>query len=61
MRSDQELFAAGLATYEKVVSHNYNSHTEVYRLLQQILEAEAPIGLFFWILPAEPLGARPLR
>ena len=47
MRSDQELFAAGLATYEKVVSHNYNSHTEVYRLLQQILEAEAPDRFIF--------------
>jgi SAM-dependent methyltransferase len=42
MQGDQELFAKGLATYEKVVGHNYMAHREVYGLLRRVLAAEAP-------------------
>jgi hypothetical protein len=34
---DQELFAKGLATYQKVVAANYMAHNEVYGLLRQVL------------------------
>ena len=45
--SDQELFAKGLATYQKVVSLNYMAHKEVYGVLRQVLLTEAPDGFVF--------------
>ena len=45
--SDQELFAKGLATYQKVVSLNYMAHKEVYGLLRQVLVTEAPDQFVF--------------
>ena len=47
MQSDQELFAKGLATYQKVVNLNYMAHKEVYGLLRQILATEAPDQFVF--------------
>jgi SAM-dependent methyltransferase len=47
VQTDQELFAKGLATYEKVVSHNYMAHKEVYNLLRELLLAEAPDRFVF--------------
>lgn len=47
MASDQELFAQGLATYQKVVSHNYMAHREVYTVLRRVLQAEAPENFVF--------------
>jgi len=47
MPSDQELFAKGLATYQKVVGHNYMAHREVYEVLRGVLQAEAPDGFAF--------------
>jgi SAM-dependent methyltransferase len=41
METDQELFAKGLATYQKVVRHNYMAHREVYDLLHDVLVSEA--------------------
>ena len=47
MQTDQELFAKGLATYQKVLNQDYMAHSDVYRLLRQILVAEAPDGFVF--------------
>lgn len=47
MPTDQELFAKGLATYEKVVAANYMAHREVYGLLHDVLLNEAPNGFVF--------------
>jgi SAM-dependent methyltransferase len=47
MATDQELFARGLATYEKVVAANYMAHREVYRLLHDVLLNEAQTGFVF--------------
>jgi len=47
METDQELFAKGLATYQKVVSHNYMAHNEVYAVLRQVLATEAPDRFVF--------------
>lgn len=47
MPSDQELFAKGLATYEKVVAANYMRHREVYGLLHDVLAKEARDGFVF--------------
>lgn len=47
MRSDQELFAKGLATYQKVVAANYMAHKEVYGLPRQVLLDDAPEGFVF--------------
>jgi cyclopropane fatty-acyl-phospholipid synthase-like methyltransferase len=47
MQSDQELFANGLATYEKVVRCNYMAHREVYSLLHGLLGTEAPDRFVF--------------
>ncbi|MFZ2104291.1 MAG: class I SAM-dependent methyltransferase [Roseiarcus sp.] len=47
MATDQELFAKGLATYQKVVSHNYMAHNEVYGVLRQVLAREAPDRFVF--------------
>ena len=41
METDQELFAKGLATYQKVVAQNYMAHREVYGLLHDMLVSEA--------------------
>ena len=41
METDQELFAKGLATYQKVVGQNYMAHREVYGLLHDMLVSEA--------------------
>jgi SAM-dependent methyltransferase len=47
METDQELFAKGLATYQKVVRHNYMAHREVYDLLHDVLVSEAPKQFVF--------------
>jgi len=54
MQSDQELFAKGLATYQKVVALNYMAHREVYGLLHQVLAAEAPDQFVFADLACGP-------
>jgi len=54
MQSDQELFAKGLATYQKVVTLNYMAHREVYGLLHQVLAAEAPDQFVFADLACGP-------
>jgi hypothetical protein len=48
MTSDLELFAKGLATYQKVVNLNYMAHKEVYGLLRQVLVAEARDQFVLW-------------
>jgi SAM-dependent methyltransferase len=45
--SDQELFAKGLATYQKVVAANYMAHEQVYNVLHEILLREAKDGFVF--------------
>jgi hypothetical protein len=35
MTSDQQLFAKGLATYQKVVAGNYYGHEQTYNVLHQ--------------------------
>ena len=47
METDQELFAKGLATYQKVVRQNYMAHREVYGLLHDVLVSEAPKQFVF--------------
>lgn len=47
MTSDQELFAKGLATYQKVVAANYMAHRQVYEMLRQVLLDEASDGFVF--------------
>jgi SAM-dependent methyltransferase len=47
METDQELFAKGLATYQKVVGHNYMAHREVYAVLHQVLATQAPDRFVF--------------
>jgi hypothetical protein len=60
MHTDQELFAKGLATYQKVVNENYMAHKEVYGLLRQVLVTEAPDQFVFldWTSPVAQLQAR---
>jgi SAM-dependent methyltransferase len=45
--SDQELFAEGLATYQKVVAANYMAHEQVGNLLHKVLLNEAKDGFVF--------------
>jgi SAM-dependent methyltransferase len=47
MTSDQELFAKGLATYQKVVAANYMAHEQVYNALHKVLLNEAKDGFVF--------------
>jgi SAM-dependent methyltransferase len=47
MQTDQELFANGLATYQKVVSLNYMAHREVCDVLRRALATEAPNQFVF--------------
>jgi hypothetical protein len=47
MQTDQELFARGLATFQKVIRHNYLAHKEVYGSLHQVLMTEAPDNVAF--------------
>jgi SAM-dependent methyltransferase len=47
MTTNQELFAKGLATYQKVVAANYMAHREVYGKLHDVLLNEAPRGFVF--------------
>jgi SAM-dependent methyltransferase len=47
MQSDQELFARGLAAYQKVVRLNYMAHKEVYGLLHRLLKTEASDRFIF--------------
>jgi cyclopropane fatty-acyl-phospholipid synthase-like methyltransferase len=54
METDQELFAKGLATYQKVVRHNYMAHREVYRLLHGVLVSEAPKKFVFLDIACGP-------
>jgi hypothetical protein len=54
METDQELFAKGLATYQKVVRHNYMAHREVYRLLHNVLVSEAPKQFVFLDIASGP-------
>ena len=45
--SDQELFAKGLATYQRVVAANYMAHEQVGNLLHEVLLNEAKDGFVF--------------
>jgi SAM-dependent methyltransferase len=45
--SDQELFATGLATYQKVVAANYMAHEQVYNVLHEVLLRKAKDGFVF--------------
>jgi SAM-dependent methyltransferase len=54
METDQELFAKGLATYQKVVRHNYMAHREIYRLLHDVLVSEAPKKFVFLDIACGP-------
>jgi SAM-dependent methyltransferase len=47
MQTDQELFAKGLATYQKVIKQNYLAHKEVYGVLRRVLVTEAPDNFVF--------------
>jgi SAM-dependent methyltransferase len=47
MGTDQELFEKGLATYQKVLGHNYMAHKEVYGVLHEVLATEAPDRFVF--------------
>ncbi|GLS23377.1 hypothetical protein GCM10007874_63970 [Labrys miyagiensis] len=47
MKSDQDLFAKGLATYQKVIDANYMYHREVYGLLHGVLLEETTDGFVF--------------
>jgi SAM-dependent methyltransferase len=47
MTSNQELFAKGLATYQKVIAANYMAHEQVCSLLHQVLLNEAKAGFLF--------------
>jgi hypothetical protein len=47
MQTEQELFANGLATYQKVVSLNYMAHREVCDVLRRALATEAPNQFVF--------------
>jgi SAM-dependent methyltransferase len=47
MQTDQELFAKGLATYQKVVNLNYLAHKEVYDVLRRAQMTEAPDQFVF--------------
>ena len=47
MQIDQELFAKGLATYQKVVGQDYMAHRKVYRLLREILMNKVPERFLF--------------
>ena len=47
MTSDQELFAKGLATYQRVVAANYMAHEQVGNLLHEVLLNEAKDGFVF--------------
>jgi SAM-dependent methyltransferase len=54
VETDQELFANGLATYQKVVRHNYMAHREVYDLLHDVLVSEAPREFVFLDIACGP-------
>jgi SAM-dependent methyltransferase len=54
METDQELFAKGLATYQKVVRHNYMAHREVYGLLHDVLVSQAPKPFVFLDIACGP-------
>ena len=42
MAYNQQSFAKGLATYQKVIAANYLAHREVQGLLNGVLMADAP-------------------
>jgi SAM-dependent methyltransferase len=45
--SDQDVFAKGLATYQKVVAGNYYGHRQAYNVLHEVLMNEAKDGFVF--------------
>jgi SAM-dependent methyltransferase len=47
VETDQELFAKGLAAYQKVVGQNYMAHREVYGLFHKRLVSEVPKQFVF--------------
>ena len=47
MTSDQEVFAKGLATYQKVVAANYLAHDQAYHVLHEVLLNGAKDGFVF--------------
>jgi hypothetical protein len=57
LQSDQELFARGLATYQKVVDLNYMAHKEVYDTLHGVLISEAPDNFVFLDLACGTAGS----
>jgi ubiquinone/menaquinone biosynthesis C-methylase UbiE len=52
--SDQELFAKGLASYQRFVTSNVLSHKEVYNLLHEVLLNEVKDGFVFADLACGP-------
>jgi hypothetical protein len=59
--SDQELFAKGLATYQRVVAANYMAHEQVGNLLHEVLLNEAKDGFVFADLGCGTLLCRSAR
>ena len=47
MTSNQEVFAKGLATYQKLVAGNYFFHRQAYDVLHEVLLNEAKDGFVF--------------
>ena len=47
LASEQELFAKGLATYQKVVAGNYYGHREAYNVLHEVLLNQTKPGFVF--------------
>jgi SAM-dependent methyltransferase len=47
MTSDQQVFAKGLATYQKVVAANYLAHKQAYHVLHEVLLNDAKDGFVF--------------
>ena len=47
MTSDQELFAKGLATYQKIVAGNFLAHEQAYQALHEVLVSEAKEDFVF--------------
>ena len=59
MQSDQELFAKGLATYQKVVNLNYMAHRRSMASCAKFSRPKRRISSYFWTSPAARLPDRP--
>jgi cyclopropane fatty-acyl-phospholipid synthase-like methyltransferase len=62
LTSDQDLFAKGLATWQKLVAGNYLAHEQAYHVLRKVLVNEAKDGFVFADLAcgAAPFSAEAL-